>query len=576
MSRISRETGLTAARYADEFVRLPQPGHRSRYAPIRLIPVQQEFLRGFDAVDPATQLPVYPECGFFSIKKTGKDTVCSICANSSLYGDPFEHEPREILIVSGSLDQSVSVSFDKCKQFARSHPWTAKHTKEYQTELIYTEHIVDERTGGRTRIDHILRALAAGRPETLHGRHPNLTIFTEAWTATYRHLEALAPPPTRRAPRLLYASYAGLKAQAKPGQVLWDLWQRWKAADPALFVAYLGGPDAWRQVPWMTEKFIATERRRLEHVPSRYRRLWQNEWPTSDDDATGFLTPSEIADAVDHTLVEPDGPIAGDVALGLDIGVAKDTTVACVSNIGSDGKLTVQAVRVWRPTSTHRVSLTALEEELVVLARTLGVKIIVSDSWQALLLMERLRARLPHVEVRTVVSDPANLDRWATMLKSWFRDRTIRIPNHAPLLEQLDALRAEELRRRDRVRFTASGEGHDDAAVALCLSAEGLPQRDIGLAKLPASFRCCWRAANILFDPSSCFVIGGSGATFIPPANDAVCRECIGLIAVKDSYVRHVDSGGERLPLREFRRRFVMGNEFTSRVAQSKWEHWYV
>ena len=101
--------------------------------------MQQAFIRGFDAVDPASGLPRYPEVLFSAIKKTGKDTPLALCAMSSLIGDPYEHEPREISIVSGSLDQSVSVSFDKCKQFRRSHPWSAKHVKEYQTELVYLE-----------------------------------------------------------------------------------------------------------------------------------------------------------------------------------------------------------------------------------------------------------------------------------------------------------------------------------------------------------------------------------------------------------------------------------------------------
>ena len=92
--------------------------------------------------------------------------------------------------------------------------------------------LTDSRTGGRTRVDHIMRALPGGKPDMLHGRGFGIVMFTEAWLATYRHMEALAPPPTRRAPRLLYGSYAGVRAQAKPGNVLWDLWQRWQEGDP--------------------------------------------------------------------------------------------------------------------------------------------------------------------------------------------------------------------------------------------------------------------------------------------------------------------------------------------------------
>ena len=204
------------------------------------------------------------------------------------------------------------------------------------------------------------------------------------------------------------------------------------------------------------------------------------------------------------------------------------------------------------------------------MCRSARIKTIVLDAWQAALLAERLRVRLPRVEIRTTVSDPANLDKWATNLKRWFRDRTIKIPNSGPLLEQLEALRAEELRRKDRVRFTTSGEGHDDAAIALCLSAEGLPQRDIGLDKLPPSFRCCWRAASVRqFDPAQCFVLG-LGGMFIPPANDVACRECRGLSAIKEARQRFISAGGVPLSLREFRAKHIQGNDFTSRAAANR------
>jgi hypothetical protein len=159
-------------------------------------------------------------------------------------------------------------------------------------------------------------------------------------------------------------------------------------------------------------------------------------------------------------------------------------------------------------------------------------------------------------------------------LKNWFRDRTIRIPNSPALLEQLEALRAEELRRRDRVRFTTSGEGHDDAAIALCLSAEGLQQADIGALKLPDSFRHCWRSSNMPFDPKECFVVGPGW--FIPAANDPCCKACHGLVAVKEAYQRFLAGGGSPISIREFRKQHMQEHDFTSRVAQARWEHWYL
>ena len=80
-------TGMKAAEYAAKFARVHEPSTR-RLRPIQLIPLQRRFVDGFDEVDPLTGLPRYPELLISGIKKTGKDTVLSICGNSSLIARP--------------------------------------------------------------------------------------------------------------------------------------------------------------------------------------------------------------------------------------------------------------------------------------------------------------------------------------------------------------------------------------------------------------------------------------------------------------------------------------------------------
>jgi hypothetical protein len=324
---------------------------------------------------------------------------------------------------------------------------------------------------------------------------------------------------------------------------LHDLWTRWnRGDDPSLFVSYIGGPDGWRQVPWITEKFIEQQRRQFASVPSKFLRLWENTWATGD--LGSFLTADEIRAAIDPTLTEPLGRVPGGVSIGVDVGLSFDTTGIVAVHVDANQKLIVDAVRILRGTRARPVSLMDLEEIIVELARRLGATRITIDQWQAAMLAERLRARgLP---VQTTTSDPAHLDRWATRLKTWFSTRTIKIPQHAEFVEQLEGLEGEELRRRDRVRFTATGNRHDDSAIALCLAGEHLSNR-VGRVRMAEQKSCALADHFMRF--VDCYLFG-AGNYHLP--SDRVCRECPGhqsTVAARDAYQART---GQPIGLREF------------------------
>jgi hypothetical protein len=78
----------------------------------------------------------------------------------------------------------------------------------------------------------------------------------------------------------------------REGNPLWDLWQRWKAnSDPRLFVSFIGGPDGWKQIQWIKPSFIESQRRKFASVPSKFKRLWLNEWAAGDEGS--FLSGEE-------------------------------------------------------------------------------------------------------------------------------------------------------------------------------------------------------------------------------------------------------------------------------------------
>lgn len=477
---------------------------------------------------------------------------------------------REVIVVASDYAQSKDIVFASAVRFVRRQPWLDKHIAVKADTLVYRESVKDERTGARHIQEHIMRAVPARDARSLHGVNPTLVIIDETWAQKdYQVIEALAPSPTRRVSRTLYSTYAGLRSQMKEGNPLWDLWQRWKSNDPHLFVSYIGGPDGWHQVPWITERFIETQRRKFSAVPSKFKRLWENEWAT--DDTGSFLTGEEIRDAIDPDLSEPaTGSEVVRYTLGVDLGLTNDWTAIVVSHIGPDHRLMVDAVRFWRGTRQRPVSITAVEHEIVSLSQRFKINRVTLDQWQSQLLAERLAIRqVPNVF--TVAVDPSRLDRMATALKHIFSSRLIRIPRHPELIEQLETIVGVEQKRRDLVRFT-SGSGndagrHDDIVIALALSMEG-QHEEIGRAVLPATFRECYREYSVPdFGRGACFLFGGN---YIP-SGCPCCKACAGWQHVRAAYQQHQAQGRDPVDIRTFKRLYVQNNDFVARWHVSRW-----
>jgi hypothetical protein len=195
-----------------------------------------------------------------------------------------------------------------------------------------------------------------------------------------------------------------------------------------------------------------------------------------------------------------------------------------------------------------------LEERVLALAHVLNTKRVAVDRWQSAQLAERLTHR--GLYVTPVTCDVAWLDRAASNLKRWFVARTIRIPRHAGLIEQLETLEGEELRRKDRVRFTATGANHDDAAVALVLSATpfaGTAKRPefgtIGVPKMAEISNCLIEAGGA-YVGTQCPVIHG-------PSPFPGCTRCPAYVSARTAHDAYVAQGREWLPLPVFVGKFM-------------------
>jgi hypothetical protein len=249
-------------------LRIPDT-HTRQLVPLKLHAEQARVVAAWDARGD-DGLPLYDEYALLWIKKAAKSTTAAGLVLAELVGGP--ESDREITIVASDFAQSKDVTFAAACRFVRRHPWLSKHIKVTTNSLVYRETCTDARTGGRHVEEHIVRAVPARDAKSLHGGNDTLTVFDEYWTqADYGLVEALARSSARRCPRIIEATYAGLKSMARPSVPAFDLWQRWQRGDdPRLFVSFIGGPDGWRLVPWITERLIESERRRFAAVPSKF------------------------------------------------------------------------------------------------------------------------------------------------------------------------------------------------------------------------------------------------------------------------------------------------------------------
>jgi hypothetical protein len=215
----------------------------------------------------------------------------------------------------------------------------------------------------------------------------------------------------------------------------------------------------------------------------------------------------------------------------------------------------VDIAKNWRGTKQRPVDLMEVEKTVLDLARLFDAEIH-GDGWNFALLAQRCERQLGR-SVWTHTMESSRLDAYATLLKTLFVNRQIRIPCDAELLEQLENLQGEELRRRDQVRFTAVGQAHDDLPCALCLSCEGhigwrthhgkltMHSTRIGRVAMPEIDGCY--AARISAEPyeTLCPIAGEAASASVG------CRKCAMYEAVRERYATYLQTH-EFVPIGEF------------------------
>lgn len=233
----------------------------------------------------------------------------------------------------------------------------------------------------------------------------------------------------------------------------------------------------WRvvEVPgpleWVRPEDLAMQEHLL--LPSEFARRHLNVWTSAEDRLT---TVDAVRDCIRH--VGPLAPVEGvRYTVGVDLGVKSDRTVATVAHVEreDDGAtVVVDRMEVWTPRPGAPVDLEVVEGWLMEAHRSFGSPRVVCDPWQALAMIQRLRARGVRVEEFTF--NQASIGRLALTLWSLLRDARLDLPDDEELVAELAAVQLRET-SPGVYRMDHSSSGHDDRAVSLALAAWSLLER---------------------------------------------------------------------------------------------------
>jgi hypothetical protein len=229
--------------------------------------------------------------------------------------------------------------------------------------------------------------------------------------------------------------------------------------------------------PWLDLARVEEQRRRLPE--SAYRRLFLNEWVAADD---RLAAPDDLAACV--TLEGPLPPEPGKAyALGLDVGLKRDRTVAVVVHgervVGTSGdtvgvRVVLDRLQTWQGSKHRPVRLAEVEEWLAQASTDYGRAPIRFDPYQAAGTVQRLRDR--GIPCEEFTFSPTSVARLAVTLLTLIRDRALALPDDEALLDELAHVRIRET-SPGVLRLDHDADRHDDRAVALALAASYAVER---------------------------------------------------------------------------------------------------
>jgi phage terminase large subunit-like protein len=315
-----------------------------------------------------------------------------------------------------------------------------------------------------TRSGSTLDVLAADAASA-YGLKPHLVIADEVcqWPST-ANAKALWEAATTAMPKVAGSKLVCITTSGDPTHWTREIYNH-ALSSPLWAVRETPGP-----LPWIDPERLADERDRLPE--SSFRRLHLNEWAAAED---RLVAPEDL-----EACVVLDGPLAPEsgrtYALGLDVGLVNDRTVAAVVHsepVARDGttvgtRLVLDRLQVWQGSRAAPVPLAEVEEWVSLAASSYRPCTVVFDPFQAVQLAQGLQRRRIRIEQFTFTQ--ASVAKLALTMHDLLRHRSLALPNDPELVAELSRVSLRET-RPGVFRIDHDAAEHDDRVIALAMAA---------------------------------------------------------------------------------------------------------
>lgn len=303
-------------------------------------------------------------------------------------------------------------------------------------------------------------------------QQPSTRGARRLWTAL---LSAMAKVPGSR---MIVASSAG-----EPGHWSYRILEearrseRWRVSE-------VPGP-----LPWVPAEELEAQRPLLRD--SEFQRLHLNNWVQSED---RLVSQDDLAAAC--VLDGPQAPQVGvRYVVTLDVGLTNDACVAVVAHAervsedpGAPSRVVVDRIGRWRGTRRAPVSLEEVEGWVEAASREYHRAPVHADPYQAVGLLQRLKARGVRAEQFTFSAQ--SVGRVANALHLALRNRLLLLPKDEELIGELGRVRLRET-SPGAVRLEHDSGEHDDQAVAIAIACAVLQGKVGGFATMH------WGSVNV-------------------------------------------------------------------------------
>jgi hypothetical protein len=213
--------------------------------------------------------------------------------------------------------------------------------------------------------------------------------------------------------------------------------------------------------PLVTPEFLAIQQRLL--LPGQFAREHQNAWV---DAADSLFSAADVDFAMSQGWTEPaygDSQLAAAFVYFIDLGAINDPSVIACGHLNAVDHAVIDKLITFQGSREQPVQLAHVEATLLDCCRAFPPCLIRIESWQGLGSVQRLLALGLPVELYTPTIKTAT-EEWPILVHR-FTDRTILLPRHARLREELLNLQYEVT--AIGIRVTDKGKIHQDHAVAV-------------------------------------------------------------------------------------------------------------